>query len=45
MRLGGLAEMMVQPEQSKAEDTENEYGKGTQCKREMSLKGEEGMGM
>lgn len=30
--------MMVQPEQPKAEGKEDEYGKGTQCKREMSLK-------
>ena len=45
MRLGALAEMMVQPEQPKAEVTEDEYGKETQCKREMSLKGKEGMGM
>lgn len=37
-RLGGLTVMMVQPEQPKVEGKEDEYGKGTQCKREMSLK-------
>lgn len=35
VRLGGLAVIVVQPEQPKAEGKEDEYGKGTQCKREM----------